>query len=513
MTQEGKTTRWTVALHDEVETGHLADEVMLLVGADDLLTLSGDLGAGKTSFARALIRRLTQEPELEVPSPTFTLMQIYEGERFPIVHADLYRIKSEDEILDLGWDEASAGALLMVEWADRMGELTSPDRLDIAFHLDRADGPSARIAVLTGYGKFAERLERARAIHDLLVLGGWSQATRHHMQGDASARAYERLLRPDGTTAVLMISPPRPDTIPIRLGKSYSTLVHRAETIDAFLAISEGLRRLGFSAPYIYAADRQTGLAIIEDLGTEPFAQNNAPIPERYLAALEVLATLHSMDLPKTLPIEASEHVLPPYDLDALSIEVELLTDWYVPHVAHKSLSSAAKAQFVNVWRRALHGLIHAKTTWVLRDFHSPNLIWMPERSGLGRVGILDFQDCVIGHPAYDVASLLQDARVTVPDAMEIQLLGAYLGFRRSKDPSFDVNEFARAYALMGAQRATKILGIFARLDKRDAKPHYLRHIPRIEHYLAKDIAHPALRDLRSWFADYVPHLTGQRNG
>jgi len=266
MDQEVKATRWTIALHDESETGHLADEVMLLVGADDLLTLSGDLGAGKTSFARALIRRLTQEPDLDVPSPTFTLMQIYDSTHFPIVHADLYRIKNEDEILDLGWDEASNGALLMVEWADRLGELTSPDRLDIAFHLDLAHGPTARIAVLTGYGKFSERLERARAIHDLLVSGGWALATRHHMQGDASTRAYERLHHPDGTTAVLMISPPRPDTIPIRLGKSYSTLVHRAETIDAFLAVANGLRGLGFSAPYIYAADRKTGLAIIEDL-------------------------------------------------------------------------------------------------------------------------------------------------------------------------------------------------------------------------------------------------------
>ena len=137
MTQEAKTTRWTVALQDEVETGHLADEVMLLVGADDLLTLSGDLGAGKTSFARALIRRLTQEPDLEVPSPTFTLMQIYEGARFPIVHADLYRIKNEDEILDLGWDEASAGALLMVEWADRLGGLLKKELIRETTH-DRA---------------------------------------------------------------------------------------------------------------------------------------------------------------------------------------------------------------------------------------------------------------------------------------------------------------------------------------------------------------------------------------
>jgi len=141
---------------------------------------------------------------------------------------------------------------------------------------------------------------------------------------------------------------------------------------------------------------------------------------------------------------------------------------------------------------------------------HSPNLIWLAQRPGLERVGLIDYQDCVIGHPAYDVASLLQDARITVPDAVEIKLLGAYLGFRRTRDTGFDVGEFAKAYALMGAQRATKILGIFARLDKRDAKPQYLRHMPRIEHYLAKDLAHPALRELRGWYQEYLPHLVGQ---
>ena len=178
--------------------------------------------------------------------------------------------------------------------------------------------------------------------------------------------------------------------------------------------------------------------------------------------------------------------------------------------MARKSLSSAAKAQFVNVWRRALHEMIHSKSTWVMRDFHSPNLMWLPQRSGLQRVGLLDFQDCLLGLPAYDVASLLQDARLTVPDAQEMKLLRDYLAARRAQNVNFDVVDFAKAYALMGAQRATKILGIFARLDKRDAKPQYLKHMPRMEHYLAKGLAHPALRDLRTWFVDYLPHLVGE---
>ena len=146
-----------------------------------------------------------------------------------------------------------------------------------------------------------------------------------------------------------------------------------------------------------------------------------------------------------------------------------------------------------------------AAPTWTLRDYHSPNLIWLPEREGLKRVGIIDFQDCVMGHPAYDVVSLLQDARVTVPDEMELRLLGHYAQLRKVASPDFDMPAFARAYAILGAQRATKILGIFARLDKRDHKPAYLAHLPRVTRYLRKNLAHPALALLRDWHKANLP--------
>ncbi len=148
----------------------------------------------------------------------------------------------------------------------------------------------------------------------------------------------------------------------------------------------------------------------------------------------------------------------------------------------------------MDLWREALAGAIPDRPTWTLRDYHSPNLIWLPERDGLERVGLIDFQDAVMGHPAYDVASLLQDARVDASAEFELRLLGLYARERRGRDPAFDVGAFATAYALLAAQRATKILGIFARLDRRDGKPGYLAHLPRIEGYLARNLAHPALR-------------------
>lgn len=504
----GISSKWQIELSGEAATIALARDVAHWIRPTDLVTLSGDLGAGKTTFARALIRALTRDADLEVPSPTFTLMQIYEGASYPIVHADLYRIMRADELAELGWEEAAEGALVIVEWPERAGPYLTADRLDIAFAIDAAHGADHRIATLTGIGNFAPRLALAHAIHDLLARTDWSTAARLPMQGDASTRAYERLRKPDGQTAILMISPPRPDGPVLRAGKSYSALAHLAEDISAFIAIDEGLRAHGLSAPEIFAFDRETGVAVLEDFGAESFVDEQGIILERYAEAVAALAHLHGFALPQTLPVDDRlTYRIPPYDLDALAIEVELLLDWYAPHVAHATLTSGAKATFVNLWRHTLRDIVNAARTWTLRDYHSPNLLWLPQRTAMARVGIIDFQDCVLGHPAYDVVSLLQDARVDVPDEMELRLLGHYAQLRQVAGARFDIAGFAGAYAVLGAQRATKILGIFARLDKRDHKPHYLAHLPRIEKYLAKDLAHPLLSELRGWYETHLPSL------
>ena len=499
---------WRIALPDEAQTATLAIQIAHWLRPGDVVTLSGELGAGKTAFARALIRSLTGDADIEVPSPTFTLMQIYDGLDFPIVHADLYRIRHPDELEELGWDEAAEGALLLVEWPDRAGERLPPDRLDIALALDPTQDAGFRSATLTGYGTFAARLDIARAVHNVLAESGFADAERQFMQGDASTRTYERLLRADGATAVLMISPPRPDGPPIRFGKSYGTLAHLAENIRPFVAIDKGLRAEGFSAPEIYAVDLDVGVAALEDFGGESVVSDGGIVTERYAKSVALLARLHQMNLPESLPVDGSkDYAIPPYDLDALSVEIELLLDWYAPHIAKASLTSGAKASFVNLWRHTLRDIVAGPRTWTLRDFHSPNILWLAERQGSARVGLIDFQDCVLGHPAYDVVSLLQDARVSVPPEVELKLLGHYAQLRRIADAGFDMAGFARAYAVLGAQRATKILGIFARLDKRDHKPHYLAHLPRVEENLAKDLAHPLLSGLKGWYETHLPRL------
>ncbi|MEA2977562.1 MAG: N-acetylmuramate 1-kinase, partial [Alphaproteobacteria bacterium] len=221
--------------------------------------------------------------------------------------------------------------------------------------------------------------------------------------------------------------------------------------------------------------------------------------------AVDVLVELHGRQLPEVLPISPHvEYRIPRYDMDAFLIEAELLIDWYLPRL-NAAISPATRATFVALWRDALQPAVEAPPTWVLRDFHSPNLLWLDERDDLARLGILDFQDAVLGPAAYDLASLLQDARIDVPEATELALLGRYATARRETDPNFDAALFVKSYAVVAAQRATKILGIFARLDRRDGKPQYLRHMPRIWGYLQRSLAHPALAPLRAWYDAHVP--------
>src|SRR5450631_4822062 len=180
-------TIWRRDLEDEGAIAGLAADVAALAGPGDLVTLSGGLGAGKTAFARALIRMLTGDEDTEVPSPAFTLMQIYEGLNFPIVHADFYRIEKPRDLIELGFEEAADGALVLVEWPERAGGFLDAGRLDIEFALDPDRGPGYRAVTLTGSGPFAARLARAKAVHELIERSGWSGARRDFLQGDASS--------------------------------------------------------------------------------------------------------------------------------------------------------------------------------------------------------------------------------------------------------------------------------------------------------------------------------------
>jgi tRNA threonylcarbamoyl adenosine modification protein YjeE len=497
---------FSLALANETATANLVADLALLIGPGDVITLSGDLGVGKTAAARALIRYLAGDAAIEVPSPTFTLAQSYDLPPFSLVHADLYRVNEAAELEEIGLSPLPEGAVALIEWPERASSALPPDRIDVALSHRPALGSTARAAEITGYGKAAAQVKRLEALRQFLADAGFLDAKRQRMAGDASTRSYARLFRAEASV-ILMNSPRRPDGPPVYDGKSYSAAVHLAEDVKPFVAIAKGLRERSFSAPAIDHADLDAGFLIIEDFGSEAFIEGDPPRPigERYEAAVDLLAVLHRDPLPDVLPLASHiSYAIPNFDIEAMLVEISLMIEWYLPDRGAQT-DDASRAEFVTQWRDLLTKISGAPKTWMLRDFHSPNLIWLAARSGIARVGILDFQDTVMGPPAYDLVSLLQDARLDVPEQLELTLLTRYIKARHGADNTFDPAGFAETYAVMSAQRNTRLLGTFARLNRRDGKPQYLRHQPRIWTYLTRSLAHPALSELRRWYQTHLP--------
>ena len=504
------TSRLVLSDVGEPELARIAELVALSVRPGEMIALSGELGAGKTTFARALVRAVLDEPDAEVPSPTFNLLQIYESPRFPIAHLDLYRLSNPNEVGEVIADDVLVRGVAVVEWPDRASALAASSRLDV--HIAETGTPELRTLELVGHGAWMLRLDRLDEVRRFLVheLGqdAWSRARFRYLQGDASPRAYARLLV-DDTTHVLMNAPRLPDGPPIRNGLPYSRIAHLAEDVRPFVAVGRALEAIGIAAPHIRARDMDRGLLLLQDLGDLTFARaidNGFVQRDLWTAAVDVLVALRKAGLPRTLPLSTADtYALATYDGGALAIETELLVDWYWPMLEGGPPSAAIRDEFVGLWGAQIERLGGLPRGWVLRDYHSPNLMWRPQSEGLARIGVLDFQDALQGPWAYDLVSLLQDARVDVPQALEAELFARYCDRIAAMEPDFDRTSFAHAYASLGAQRNTKILGIFARLARRDGKTAYLRHIPRIWSYLERDLAQPALEPLGAWYDRHFP--------
>jgi tRNA threonylcarbamoyl adenosine modification protein YjeE len=497
------TESWSLEDVDLVTLDILASRLALFLKPGDVLALSGPLGAGKTTFARALLMRLGGEGE--VPSPTFALMQRYETSRLTVTHCDFYRLDTA-EVDELGLDDAVREGAVLVEWPKRAAGWLPSDRLDI--DIDETATPHTRRIVLTAHGGWGQRLERLRAMAAFLDGTPYAEAGVRYLQGDASTRSYARLVLPD-RSAVLMNAPRQADGPPIRDGKPYSALVHLAEDVTPYVAVAGALREAGLSAPAIYDFDLHRGFLLLEDLGDGVFGSEVArgrPLLELWEPAVDVLLALARKKPEDLLPIEGHQpYRLPSYDAEAMLTEASLVMDWFWAALHGKEAPPALVKEFAGLWRPVLAKAAGADSGWVLRDYHSPNLMWLPEREGLKQVGILDFQDALRGPLAYDLVSLLQDARLDVPEALERELLARYCAARGAQSQHFSSDQFVSLYATLGAQRNSKILGIFARLAKRDGKRGYLAHIPRVARYLERDLAHPALAELRRFYTREFP--------
>ncbi len=322
--------------------------------------------------------------------------------------------------------------------------------------------------------------DRSALVDSFLVSVGWGGGIHRPLAGDASFRRYERVTDGD-KRAVLMDAPP-PE-----------------EDVRPFVAIARHLLDLGYSPPRILAEDAEAGLLLLEDLGDATYTQVLAADAERetalYALAVDVLSDLHGKPAGQTIPA-----ALPAYDEAQLIDEANLLVEWYLP------ADDGQKATYAAAWRAALTPLLASPPTLVLRDFHVDNLIWLERRSGLAQCGLLDFQDAVAGHPAYDLMSLLEDARRDINETLRRTMLERYFAASPAlAEPGPVRDAFMADFTVLAAQRHAKVIGIFTRLRVRDEKPDYLVHIPRLWGLLERALAEPALAPVAEWFERHVP--------
>jgi aminoglycoside/choline kinase family phosphotransferase len=323
----------------------------------------------------------------------------------------------------------------------------------------------------------------------------WRAAAVSPLAGDASPRRYFRLTG-GPAPAVLMDADPA-----------------TGEDVRPFAALTALLRARGLSAPALLAADAAAGFLLIEDLGDDLFvrvcARDTAAEPKLYETAVDLLASLHDTPPPAAAPALPEFGILacpiPPYDAATLLREARLVTDWWTP-LAAVPLSPDALVEFDATLLAACASVEPCRDALVLRDYHAENLLWLPERRGLARIGLLDYQDALRGHPAYDLISLAEDARRDVGPGIADRLKARYAQAR-----GLDASAFGEACAVLAAQRNLKIVGIFARLARRDRKRQYLRLIPRVWAHVQRDLAHPTLAPLAALVARLIPEPTPAR--
>lgn len=321
---------------------------------------------------------------------------------------------------------------------------------------------------------------RETLITDFLASAGWGDARRGRLAGDASFRHYDRLERDAGGTterAVLMDAPPP------------------KEDVRPFVRIARHLESLGYSAPHLKAVDEKNGLLLLEDLGDNTYTRLLAQGHDEhalYALAVDLLADLHGR-------ADAIPEGIPAYDNDRLLTEALLFTDWYLAAIGHQP-DPVARAQFQRLWLELFPIARAVPNTLVLRDFHVDNLMLL-DRPGLAACGLLDFQDAVVGPLTYDLMSLLEDARRDIDPNLIAAMKERYLAAR----PELDRASFEASWAVLAAQRHAKVIGIFTRLCRRDGKPNYLVHIPRVWRLLEQACAHPALAGIRAWLDTHIP--------
>lgn len=466
------------------DTKLLAENIAKIIKSGDVITLQGNLGAGKTAFSRFLINSFFED-DVEVTSPTFNILHPYDALNFTINHFDLYRIEDESELENIGFFDALGDGVCLIEWPEIANNYLLNNAIIVTISNNSNDNRTISIKASQEHIQQLKGLimkNRENLLVKFIEKNKLDHCERYRLASDASFRAYERLK--NGTKSfMLMDAPPE------------------KEKVKEFISIANYLKNNGFSAPEILDTDIENGFILLEDFGDDSFSAvlsgnskyNKSSEEELYKSAIEALIELAKTDLKTDLP---------PYDRAVYMREVKLLSEWYLPYINSDYDTANASKEYEQIWHEILNTEgVEVQSHVILRDYHADNLMWLPTRENTAKVGLLDFQDALLGSPLYDIVSLLEDARRDVSTKTVQTCIDYYL----EQNPQMNKEQFMEQYYIIAAQRNCKIIGIFARLAIRDGKQRYMSYLPRVWAHLEKDLQHPALAKLKNWMDKTIP--------
>lgn len=465
------------------DTAALAQSMAPYVLAGDVILLKGTLGAGKSYFARHFIKAMGTE-QSEIPSPTFTLIQAYDDTRLPVAHVDLYRLNSPEEIEALGLDVYFDHGVSLIEWPEK-GEGYLPENTLVIEIEETEDG--GRVATLSGkswesrFGFFEPSLCRQvseTGRRSFLTLNDIQFGDITAVSDDASFRSYWRTQTAEGNRVIMDAPPPM-------------------ENVNPFVNVASFLKEQGIHVPEIYAKDTEEGYLLLEDLGNTTVAkafEKGADKKDWYNLAVDVLVHLAKQptaDVPK-------------YDVATYWRELSLFTDWYLPDVTGRATDPSLRQKFHDIWLPLYEKMDAVPKTTVLRDYHIRNMMALTDTpiTHQESLGIIDFQDALVGPVTYDMASMLQDAYITLPDDLKNHLIRRFVD---GMDGAVTMQDFMTSFRLIGLQRALKIVGIFTRLARRDGKTAYLNDMHRVWRNIDEALEHPDCAQIKAFMDQIMP--------
>lgn len=468
--------------HSPDDTTLLAQRIARFIEPGDTLLLQGDLGSGKSHFARGFIQAMGTQ-QSHIPSPTFTLVQAYDDTRLPIIHADLYRLKEAAELDDLDLADYFSQGICLIEWPERAASGLPHHALTLEF---TTTAENTRHITLTGDTVWQKRLalmlqpadthREDKDIAGFIASLGFSEAKIVPVSGDASFRRYFRVKSEDRSAIVMDVPPVLQDNEKGLDG-----------VIKPFITMTETLRHAGLRVCDVYGVDEAQCLILHEDFGSTSLYTHSPhkADPAWLQVAVEALIKLAKVKPP---------HSLSQFDSPAVTRSVGLYTDWYLPALRGHATAPDERAAFLDAWDQLHQPIMASASGILLRDYHSPNFMLLGPEPRLENLGLIDYQDASLGPLSYDLASLLYDARVPVDPCTRRDLLEYYI-----TKTGVDAQSFETSFYLISLQRNTRILGVFVRLAQRDGKAHYLQKIPVLLPYIQEALQHPAAAPVRPW--------------